>query len=142
MASYSIQKETKIIAHPTKVWEALTTPDIIAQYLFGTEVVTDWLPGSEIIFQGEYQGTTYRDKGKILANEKGQKLQYSYWSGFSGLPDRQENYSIVTYVLEDQLGLTILTLTQDNIASKEAAEHSEQNWGMVLDKIREILESD
>ena len=27
-------------------------------------------------------------------------LKYDYWSGFSGLEDKPENYSLVTYTLE------------------------------------------
>jgi len=96
--------------------------------------------GSTIIFQGEYQGQKYKDKGKILDIKEGQLLQYAYWSGFSGLEDKEENYSKVTYKLNRKEPYTILTLTQEGFASKQAREHSENNWGMVLDKIKEIIE--
>ncbi len=33
-------------------------------------------------------------------NEQNKILSYSYWSGFSGLEDKPENYSLVTYTLE------------------------------------------
>ena len=39
-----------IDATASKVWEALTTPRIIKQYFFGTDAISDWQPGSAIIF--------------------------------------------------------------------------------------------
>jgi len=135
-----VKKTIEINADTSQVWDALTNPKKIKQYLFGTETISDWKVGSTIIFQGEYQGQKYKDKGKILDIKEGQLLQYAYWSGFSGLEDKEENYSKVTYKLNRKEPDTILTLTQEGFASKQAREHSENNWGMVLDKIKEIIE--
>lgn len=135
-----VKKTIEINADTSQVWDALTNPKKIKQYLFGTETISDWKVGSTIIFQGEYQGQKYKDKGKILDIKEGQLLQYAYWSGFSGLEDKEENYSKVTYKLNRKEPYTILTLTQDGFASKQVREHSENNWGMVLDKIKEIIE--
>jgi uncharacterized protein YndB with AHSA1/START domain len=49
-----------------KVWNALTNPEVIKQYMFGTNVVSDWREGSPIVWKGKWQGTTYEDKGVIL----------------------------------------------------------------------------
>ena len=82
---------------PSKVWDVLTNPEKIKEYLFGTEVLTDWNIGSPIVFQGEYNGQQYKDKGNVIENKKNELLKYDYWSGFSGLEDKPENYSLVTY---------------------------------------------
>jgi len=55
-----------ISATAAKVWNALTNPELIRQYMFGTNVVSDWREGSPIVWKGEWQGTTYEDKGVIL----------------------------------------------------------------------------
>ena len=89
-----VSESVDINAWPAKVWDALTNPEIIKKYLFGTETLTDWKAGSEIIFQGEYgenKEHTYRDKGVIIQNAPNELLSYSYWSGFSGLEDTPEN---------------------------------------------------
>jgi uncharacterized protein YndB with AHSA1/START domain len=39
-----------INATPDKVWEALTDPDMIREYLFGTDTITDWQKGSAITY--------------------------------------------------------------------------------------------
>jgi len=82
-----LSKSIHINASPAKVWDALTNPDIIKQWLFGTTVISDWNVGSELLFTGTWQGTEYKDKGTILQFEKEKVFQYNYWSGFSGLPD-------------------------------------------------------
>jgi len=137
---YKVEKTIEINADKSKVWNALTNPDIIKQYFFGTEVVSDWEVGSEIIFQGEYQGRKYRDKGNILKIETEKIFQYNYWSGFSDLEDKEENYSIVTYKLNEANGKTKLLLTQENIANEQSREHSDKNWDMVLTQMKEIIE--
>ena len=65
----------------SKVWDTMTNPEIIKEYLFGTETVTDWKVGSEIVFQGEYNGQKYRDHGVILEYIPNELVSYSYWSG-------------------------------------------------------------
>ena len=45
-----------IHASISKVRDALTNPEILKQYFFGTDTITDWKPGSPIKFKGEWQG--------------------------------------------------------------------------------------
>ena len=45
-----IAQASKTIAAPVAaVWEALTNPALIKQYMFGTDVVSDWREGSTAI---------------------------------------------------------------------------------------------
>ena len=141
MSKTHIAKAAIIInASASRVWDALTKPDLIKQYLFGTEVATDWQVGSPITYKGTWEGKTYEDKGKILQIEPGKLLVSTYWSSFSGVPDIPENYQTVRYELSAEGDGTRLTITQDNNATQEAAAHSEQNWKMVLDGIKKLLE--
>ncbi len=69
-----VSESIDINASPAMVWDALTNPEIIKKYLFGTETITDWKVGSEIIFQGKYGENnehSYRDKGIIIQNIPG-----------------------------------------------------------------------
>ena len=137
-----ISKSTIAINAPSsKVWDALTKPELIKQYLFGTEVTTDWQVGSPITYKGEWEGKTYEDKGKVLQIEKEKLLVSTFWSSLSGLPDTSENYKTVCYELSTEGSRTRLTITQDNNDSQEEANHSEQNWNMVLDGIKKLLEA-
>lgn len=129
-----------ITAPKSKVWDAITNPAQIKKYLFGTETVTDWKTGSPIVFRGVWEGKPYEDKGTILEIEKEKVLKYNYWSNFSGDKDEPANYSIVTYTLSGERGRTMFTLTQDNFKSREAQVQSENNWGMILNKMKALLE--
>ena len=130
----------EIYADKATVWDALTNHEKIKVYLFGTETITDWKKGSEIIFQGEYQGHKYKDKGIILDINTNEIIQYSYWSGFSGLEDIPENYSLVTYKLDNANGKTLLTLTQIGFSNEQALQHSQTAWTNVLQQIKRMSE--
>ena len=124
----------------SQVWDALTNPQLIRQYLFGTEVNTDWQVDSPIIYTGVWEGKPFEDKGKVLQVEEGKLLVSTFWSALSGLPDLPENYQTVRYELSTENGRTKLTIVQDNNASQEAAQQSEQNWKTVLQGMKKLLE--
>lgn len=131
-----------IKARSEEVWFALTDRETVKKYFFGTEAISDWKVGSPLIFQGVYEGKTYVDKGNIMASDPGKLLQYDYWSGFSGLEDKKENYSLVTYELQDEGESTRVTLTQTGFPSKENLAHAQGGWTMVLDGLKKLLEQE
>jgi uncharacterized protein YndB with AHSA1/START domain len=131
---------TTIRAPASKVWQALINPEIIKQYLFDTEVISDWKVGSPILYRGEWQGKPFEDKGKILQIEPEKSLVSTHWSPLSGVPDTPENYHTVSYTLVENGDSTEVTITQDNNASEEEKNHSEQNWRFVLDGMKKLLE--
>ncbi|MDP1813223.1 MAG: SRPBCC domain-containing protein [Leadbetterella sp.] len=136
-----VSRSIEINATLAKVWKGLTDPSIIKDYLFGTETVTDWKVGSEIIFQGEWEGKQYRDKGVILENIQNELISYSYWSGFSGTEDKPENYSLVTYNVEKIADdKTLFTWTQKGFASEQAYQHSESGMEEFLKSIKTVIE--
>jgi uncharacterized protein YndB with AHSA1/START domain len=129
-----------IDAAPEDVWDALTNPDQIKKYFFGTEAISDWKKGSPLYFRGEWEGKKYEDKGTILETKHGELFKYSYWSSMSGIEDKPENYVTVTYRLSEVMGKTKVTITQENIESDEMRKHSEQNWNKVLSDLKNLLE--
>jgi uncharacterized protein YndB with AHSA1/START domain len=75
-----IAKATIIInTPPLRVWDALVNPELIKQYLFGTQVVTDWKLGSPITYKGIWEGKTYEDKGNVQQIEPGKLLVSTFW---------------------------------------------------------------
>jgi uncharacterized protein YndB with AHSA1/START domain len=130
----------EIKAPISKVWRALTDPEQIKKYLFGTNTISDWRVGSPITFAGVWDGKPYEDKGTILAIEPEKLLKYNYWSNWAG-EDTLENRQIISYQLKSENGKTIFTLIQENCPSEEAKEHSAGNWNMVLSSLKEMLEA-
>ena len=129
-----------INAPAEKVWQALVNPKAIKEYMFGTDAISNWHEGSPIVWQGEWKGKAYEDKGVILQFKPEQTLQYSHFSPLAGLPDKPENYHTVTIKLSNHESQTQVSLTQDNNESEEARAESEKNWGMMLEGLKKFLE--
>jgi uncharacterized protein YndB with AHSA1/START domain len=134
-------KTVTIHATRAEVWSALTNPEKVKQYMHGTEMSTDWKEGSPISWKGEWKGRSYEDKGTVLAVEPQKLLRYTHWSPMGGSEDKPENYHTVTYELAGEDGKTTLTLIQDNNASQEEADKmASDNWGPVLNGLKETVE--
>jgi uncharacterized protein YndB with AHSA1/START domain len=140
MSSHSAVAETEIEATPDEVWSALTDPKKIKEYMFGTEVVTDWTRGGKIVWKGEYDGKKYEDRGKVLEIEPPRHLKVTHFSPLSGREDVPENYHTIVYELEAVGEKTRLTLSQDNNTSEEEAEHSRDNWRKMLSGLKNVVE--
>ncbi len=131
--------KTTINASVEKVWYALTNAETVKQYFFGSNQETDWKIGSPILWTGEYEGTTYVDKGVVLEFLTDNKLSYSYLSSWSGLDDKPENYLLVTYEVKPIESGTELTITQSNY-DEEKAKHSAENWAVVIDGLKKLVQ--
>lgn len=129
-----------INAPVSRVWDAITKPELIKQYLFDTDVISDWKVGSPILYRGEWKEKPFEDKGEILEIEPEKKLVSTHWSPLSGVPDQPENYHTVTYDLLSKDDKTELMITQDNNASEQEKAHSEENWKAVLLGLKNLLE--
>lgn len=141
MENLTLKTSLTINAPAEKVWTALTDPEIIKQYFFGTNQQSDWKVGSPITWSGEWEGKRYQDKGEILAINPGTYVKYSYWSSMGGTEDQPQNYQNVSYNLTEQDGVTTLEITQENIKDEAAKVHSEQNWQAIFGKMKEMVEA-
>src|ERR1044071_6348847 len=137
---YTAKQSITIASPRPKVWEALTKPELVKKYFFGTTVESTWKKGDPIRFTGEWDGKKYEDKGKILDIEKDKLLKYSYFSSWSGKPDALENYHNVTYTLNDIAGGTEFVVEQEGLETEDAAEHTEKNWASIMEDLRKLLE--
>ena len=133
-------KSIVIKATAQRVWEALTDPAQVKQYMWGSEVVSTWKQGSPLVYRGVWEGKPFEDKGTILEIDPPRLLRTNYFSPLSGKPDVPENYAEVTYALSPQAGGTKLTVTQSNIPNEAGKTQSEGNWGTVLDSIKKLIE--
>jgi len=140
MTGYVATAEIEISAPPARVWEALTDPDQIQRFMFGTRVETDWKPGSPIVWKGVYQGREYQDRGEIMEFESPRLLEVTHFSPLSGQEDRPENYHKLTYELQERGAGTHIRLSQDNNASEAEAQHSQGMWESLLSGLKQVVE--
>jgi uncharacterized protein YndB with AHSA1/START domain len=140
MDKFIARQSISILTSAAKVWDALINPVMIKQYLFGTEVTSDWQAGSRITYRGVWNGKAYEDKGKVLNIIPEKLIESTFWSSLEGLPDVPENYKKVVYEIKPGQDGVKLTVTQDNNATEEDKTHSEENWKMVLTALKTLLE--
>lgn len=140
MSDLVARAEITIQAPAEKVWRALTEPDLIAQFMFGTKVTTDWQPGSPITYEGEWQGKPYRDKGEVLEVAPNRLLKTTHFSPLSGKEDVSENYNVVTYELTPRDGGTSVTVIQENNPDQAMVDESEKTWAVMLGKLKSVVE--
>jgi len=131
-----------------KVWDVLVNPEQTKKYMFGCETVSDWKPGSDLLWQGEYEGKEMVFvKGKIVKIEPGRYLAYTTIDPNSTIDDAAENYLTVTYELKQDHGQTHLLVTQGDYATVAEGErryaeayNNGEGWQPILEAIKKIVE--
>jgi uncharacterized protein YndB with AHSA1/START domain len=139
MSGQTVSASVEISASPRQVWNAITDPDLIKQYFFGTEVESTFEPGSPITWSGEYDGHGYQDHGEVLEAVPQEHLVVTHFSPTSGQEDVPENYHRLSYRLQDEGESTRVTLEQDNTPA-ESVDDFRTNWETMLGNLKELVE--
>ena len=125
---FTAKASTVIRAPRDKVWQALTDPTAIKQYMFGADVTSDWQKGSPIVWKGEWQGKPFEDKGEVLEARPGEHLAYLH-----------QNHRVSIDLVPEGDG-TRLTLAQDGNPDEKARDHAQKNWAMMLGGLKKVAE--
>lgn len=141
----TVEVSTVISAGRDEVWHALTTPELIRRYFLGADVETDWKPGHEISFDGEWKGRTFHDRGEIQTYDEGRELSYSHWSEPEGAPVPPESRHLVRFLLEPAREGTRVTLQQSDPGRREplpeqARAEYRKNWETMLAGLKDLVE--
>jgi uncharacterized protein YndB with AHSA1/START domain len=123
------------------VWSAVTVPEHVRQWQYGSELTTDWIVGHPIRFSAQWQGETFEQWGSVEEISAPSRLRYSLFAPRPGLEDRPENYFTMTYELADvEDGTEVRFIHEDpRDSADEAAESDEEN--SVLVALRDVAES-
>ena len=82
---YSAKVSIIINASIVNVWKTLTNPELVKQYLFGTNVSTDWKKRNQIRWAGIRKDKNYEDSGQVIEVVDEKLIIYTYWSSMFGL---------------------------------------------------------
>jgi uncharacterized protein YndB with AHSA1/START domain len=97
-----------------RVWDALTKPELVRQWQYGSELKTDWKVGSEIRFRTEWEGKVFEQWGKVLEIRPNKLLRYSLFAPRPDLEDKPENYFVMMYVLKNENSQVKLEIIQED----------------------------
>lgn len=140
MSNHTTVSKILINAPAASVWEAVTKPELVKQWQYGADVITDWQKGSSIVFRNEWEGTVYAQTGTILEIEPHKLVRYTLFAPRPGLDDKPENYFTMTYTLEELDGKTTLTIIQDDPREQSPQEQPEESENSVLAGLKKLVE--
>ena len=143
-----IKDSISIKAPKAKVWDALVNPEQTKKYMFGCEPVTDWKPGSELLWNGvDSDKLITFVKGKIVEIRPEEYLAYTVIDpNNTNVPDIPENYLTVTYSLEEKNGETKFSVTQGDYSTVADGQSRYDDtmkvggWQSIMDAIKSLVE--
>jgi uncharacterized protein YndB with AHSA1/START domain len=131
----------KILAPAGKVWLALTVPELVKQWQYGSDLLTTWEPGTPIIFRNEWNGQIFEQKGAVLEFAPESRLKYSLFFPRPDLRDIPEHHFFMTYALTESGGATSLLFRQEDPRPSPPNEAPEGDEGPdVLSYLKELVE--
>ena len=140
VAKPSLTIKRRLNASPAKVYDAWTDPKKIMQW-FGPDGVTMLSAESDPRVGGRYRliarspdGETHNVSGVFREVVPNEKLVFT-WSWIS-TPERE---SLVTVLLKEDGGATLLTLTHEQFFDEPARERHQQGWTGALDKLARFV---
>ena len=124
-----------------KVWNALTQPELVKQWQYGSDLLTTWKTGSEIRFRNEWDGQVFEQWGTVLEVVPNQKIKYSLFFPRPGLEDKPENYFIMNYVLTEENQKTKLEIIQEDNRPGAVQEEPQGEENPILQGLKALIES-
>jgi uncharacterized protein YndB with AHSA1/START domain len=140
----TIRKSIRLNASLDAVWEALTQPELMKSWMYDSEIeiVTTWKVGSPIIIN--VQEVSYKiavkNTGVVLQFLKNRVLEYSHLSSLSRLPDKEENYTLIRFTLQQEGDHTLLELNLSNFPTESHYKHIDFYWTITLEVLKRFLE--
>jgi len=138
----TVNKTITIDAPASKVWDTLTNPERMKQWMAETEIdiLTDWKVGSPFVIRGNLHGIDFENTGTVLQFEPEKLLQYTHLSSLSRLPDKPDSYSVIEFRLAPIEGQTTLTLTLSHFPTESIYKHLAFYWNVTLEILKRLIE--
>jgi uncharacterized protein YndB with AHSA1/START domain/DNA-binding transcriptional ArsR family regulator len=122
---------------PEQVWEALTDPDLTAEY-WGHSNVSDWLAGSQW-HHLRTDGSGIADvTGTVLAATPPRRLVMTFEAPGEA---QAEEPSKVTFDIEPYHEIVRVTVTHENLPDDDAFDAVSAGWPAVLANLKSLMET-
>jgi uncharacterized protein YndB with AHSA1/START domain len=136
-------KTILIHAPPERVWEFITRPALIRQWLadFEVEVSCEQKEGGIISFTGCLHDLPFTDRGVILDFVPFRLFRHTFYSSVSNRPDVPANHSLVEFRLVPCAPGTALTYTHSRIQTEVDLNHVALYWNTTLHVLKSLAET-
>ena len=124
-----------------RVWDALTRPDLVKLWQYGSDLLTTWEVGSKIEFSTKWEDKVFKQWGTVLQFDPPDKLAYNLFAPRPGIDDKPENYFIMKYVLSDLGDKTKLEIIQEDNRANAVQEPPQGDENPILQAIKKLAES-
>jgi uncharacterized protein YndB with AHSA1/START domain len=130
---------TFIRTTPERLWEALTTPNFIAQYWFGMKCESDFKTGSS--WRLIFTDGRVADTGEVVEADAPRRLAIKWRNEFR--PElKAEGYSLCTFELEPADGAVKLTVTHGiDVPEAKFVQAVSGGWPVILSNLKSLLET-
>ena len=141
--THRIEKTVVINAPAATVWETLTQPHLMKQWMgeedLNLHIQTSWAVNSSITISG-FHHLAFVNKGTVLQFDPEKVLSYTSNSSLSQLPDKPGSYSILTFNLSSAEKQTVLKLTITNFPTETIYKHHEFYWQSTMVLLKKFIE--
>lgn len=124
-----------------KVWNILTHPELVKQWQYGSDLITNWKIGNEIRFRNEWEGQVFEQWGTVLEVIPNQKIKYSLFFPRPELEDKPENYFIMSYILSEENDKVKLEIVQEDNRPGAIQEEAQGEENPILQALKTLAES-
>jgi uncharacterized protein YndB with AHSA1/START domain len=132
--------EIYIQTTPEKLWQAIIDPEFTHRYFHETRVLSDWKPGSSIVYRQDDGKNAI--EGKIIEFAPPRRLVHTFHferhdEGQHDAPTR------VTWEITPMGDVCRLTLTHDDFAGETPTYRtiSDGGWAPIIDSLKTLLET-
>lgn len=128
-----------IKATPEKLWQSLTTPDLVKEYWFGMNIKCDWKVGSPWTLS--FQDERVADTGEIIEFDPSKRMVIKWRNEWK--PEmKEEGFSRCTINLEQTDGAIKLTVTHEiDILNSKFIEAVSDGWPIIISNLKSLLET-
>ncbi len=130
-----------INASAQRVWDALTKPELVKKWQYGSDLITEWKVGTDIRFTAEWENKIFEQWGKVLEVRPHELLKYNLFAPRPGLEDKPENYFIMSYVLKNENGQTKLEIIQEDTRPDSVQEEPQGEENPILQSLKKVAEA-
>ena len=130
---------TFIRTTPERLWSAVTTPDFMKQYWFGSYIETDWMPGSS--WKLLFPDGRLADGGEIVEIDPPKRLVLKWRNEWK--PElKAEGDSQLTMTLEPVDDAVKLTITHEMArAESKLIQAVSGGWPRILSNLKSLIET-